>query len=235
MRRTMTPNQVVAYNLAKARALRGWTQEEAAEHLAPYWGARLSAASFSALERSAWSLERIKQFSADELLALSRCFQVPIGYFFTPPPPGFDAALHTPDAPAAGADPIVLLDAVLGTPESLVDWETELLAYSASQAPAPTNKRVKPPVSPADLADRLEPLGQLRGKALLRQTFGELSDAGDVLIRIADALRTLDLSAADDTTRADSKRDPKRSESASEARERALRSAPNAKRRDKVQ
>jgi hypothetical protein len=70
---------------------------------------------------------------------------------------------------------------------------------------------------------------------LLRQTFGELSDAGDVLIRIADALRTLDLSAADDTTRADSKRDPKRSESASEARERALRSAPNAKRRDKVQ
>jgi hypothetical protein len=35
IRRTMTPNQVVAYNVAKARALRGWTQEQAAEALAP--------------------------------------------------------------------------------------------------------------------------------------------------------------------------------------------------------
>jgi AraC family transcriptional regulator len=40
--------------------------------LAPYLGARLSGASFSALERSAWSTSRIKQFSADDLLALSR-------------------------------------------------------------------------------------------------------------------------------------------------------------------
>ncbi len=38
----MTPNQVVAYNVAKARALRGWTQEQAAEALAPYLGPRLS-------------------------------------------------------------------------------------------------------------------------------------------------------------------------------------------------
>jgi transcriptional regulator with XRE-family HTH domain len=235
LRRTMTPNQIVAYNLAKARALRGWTQEEAAEQLAPYWGARLSGASFSALERSAWSVERIKQFSADDLLALARCFDVPLGYFFTPPPPGFDAALHTPDAPTAGVDPIVLLDAVLGSPNSLAEWETELLAYSASHAPAPTNRRVKAPVSPKDLADRLAPLGQLHGRALLRQTFGELSDAGDVLVRIADALRTLDTAAADDTTPAGTKHDPDKAERANQARERALRSAPNAKRRDKVQ
>ena len=33
VRRTMSPNQIVAYNVAKARALRGWTQEEAAEAL----------------------------------------------------------------------------------------------------------------------------------------------------------------------------------------------------------
>ena len=53
IRRTMTPNQIVAFNVAKARALRGWTQEEAAEALAPYLGAKLSGPSFSALERSA--------------------------------------------------------------------------------------------------------------------------------------------------------------------------------------
>src|SRR5882672_9175351 len=115
VRRTMTPNQIVAYNVAKARALRGWTQEQAAEALKPYLGAKLSGPSFSALERSASNPSRIKVFSADELLALSRGFDLPIGFFFTPPPPSFDAGLHAPDAGMKGLDPIVLLDAVLGT------------------------------------------------------------------------------------------------------------------------
>jgi hypothetical protein len=38
IRRLMTSNQVVAYNVAKAWAIRGWTQEQAAEELAPYLG-----------------------------------------------------------------------------------------------------------------------------------------------------------------------------------------------------
>src|SRR6516165_9810985 len=109
LRRTMSPNQIVAYNVAKARALRGWTQEQAADALVPYLGSKLSGASFSALERSAWSPSRVKQFSADELLALSRGFDLPIGYFFTPPPPAFDAGLHAADAGIRGLDPIVLL------------------------------------------------------------------------------------------------------------------------------
>ena len=207
LRRTMTPNQVVAYNVAKARALRGWTQEQAADALAPYLGAKLSGPSFSALERSAWNPSRIKQFSADDLLALSRGFDLPIGFFLTPPPPGFDAGLHAPDAglhaPDAGAkglDPIVLLDAILGTPDNLRYWADELLAYSASVAPMPRSKREKPSVSPSDLADRLEPLGRIRSKALLRQAFGELAGASDVLERLAEALRLLDQAASDDTT-----------------------------------
>ncbi|HET9442641.1 MAG TPA: helix-turn-helix transcriptional regulator, partial [Acidimicrobiales bacterium] len=200
MRRTMTPNQVVAYNVAKARTLRGWTQEQAAEILAPYLGAKLSGPSFSALERSAWNPNRIKQFSADDLLALSRGFDLPIGFFFTPPPPAFDAGLHAPDAGSKGLDPIVLLDAVLGTPGNLGNWADELLAYSASVAPMPRSKREKPSVSPSDLAERLEPLGGIRAKALLRQAFGELDGAGDVLERLAEALRLMDESAADDTT-----------------------------------
>src|SRR4051794_24370618 len=169
IRRTMSPNQIVAYNVAKARELRGWTQGQAAEALAPYLGAKLSEGSFSALERSAWNPSRIKQFSADDLLALSRGFDLPIGFFFTPPPPALDAGLHAPDAGMKGLDPIVLLNAILGAPDNIGYWEAELLAYSASQAPMPRSKREKPGVSPNDLAERLEPIGTLRAKALLRQ------------------------------------------------------------------
>jgi hypothetical protein len=36
----MTPNQVVAYNLNQARVWKGWTQEQAADALAPFVGSR---------------------------------------------------------------------------------------------------------------------------------------------------------------------------------------------------
>jgi len=192
IRRVMTPNQIVAYNVAKARELRGWTQEQAAEALAPYLGAKLSGASFSSLERSAWSVDRIKQFSADDLLALSRGFDLPIGFFFTPPPPELDAALHAPDAPMPGLDPIVMLNAILGTPENLDYWRDELLAYASSTAPPPQTKREKPPVTPVDLPDRLDPIAALRAKALLRNSFGDLESAKAVLERLAELAGALD-------------------------------------------
>jgi hypothetical protein len=195
----MTPNQIVAFNVARARALRGWTQEQAAEELAPYLGAKLSGPSFSALERSAWTIHRIKHFSADELLALSRGFDLPIGFFFTPPPPADDAGLHAPDAGMTGLDPIVLLDAILGRPDNLGPWRDQLLAYSASTAPMPKSKREKPSVSPADLADRIEPLVATRAEALIRQSLGDVEDASDVLERLAAALRRLDETARSGT------------------------------------
>lgn len=205
IRRVMTPNQVVAYNVIKARALRGWTQEQAAEALAPYLGAKLSGPSFSALERSATKVDRIKQFSADDLLALSRGFDLPIGYFFTPPPPEVDAGLYGPDAGTKGLDPIVLLDAILGTPDNIGYWMDDLLAYAASHAPMPRSKREKPSVSPADLPERLTPLVDARARALLRHALGDLDGAGDLLERLAEALRLLDDAAqsgtADQTTR----------------------------------
>ncbi len=210
IRRTMTPNQVVAYNVVKARALRGWTQEEAAEQLARYLGAKLSGPSFSALERSAVKVDRIKQFSADDLLALSRGFDLPIGYFFTPPPPAADAGLHAPDAGTKGLDPIVLLDAILGTPDNLEYWADELLAYSASHAPAPRSKREKPSVSPSDLAERLNPLIDLRTKALLRNALGDPDSASDLLERLADALRAMDDTTPADTTPTDTADKPAR-------------------------
>lgn len=82
--RKFTPNQVVANNLRRARNLHRWTAEEAAEHLEPYLGERWSKVVWSAAERSVRG-ERIRQFSADDLVAFAAAFQLPISFFFQPP------------------------------------------------------------------------------------------------------------------------------------------------------
>jgi len=126
---TLTPNQVVAYNLARARLFRGWTQEQAAEALAPYLGTRWSVANFSVIERSVDG-GRIRQFTADDLFAFSRAFRVPIGFFLTPPvddPRTY--GIDTPDAGRDGLDPMELLDAILGTDETMEVWENELKLF----------------------------------------------------------------------------------------------------------
>src|SRR5215207_228822 len=79
----MTANQLVAYNLKRARELQGWTQEEAAEKLEPYLGVRWSKATFSAAETSV-SGKRTREFSADELLAFTRAFDLSLAWFFLP-------------------------------------------------------------------------------------------------------------------------------------------------------
>jgi transcriptional regulator with XRE-family HTH domain len=90
---TVTPNQIVAWNLARARALRGWTQEQAAERLAPYLGERWSKATYSAAERSVDGA-RVRQFTADDLHAFSRAFELPMTLFLTPPPWSGDEIGH---------------------------------------------------------------------------------------------------------------------------------------------
>jgi transcriptional regulator with XRE-family HTH domain len=80
----MTANQLVAHNLRRARERAGLTQEEAAERLEPYLGRRWSKATFSAAETSATS-DRLREFTADEILAFARAFDVAVGYFFIPP------------------------------------------------------------------------------------------------------------------------------------------------------
>jgi transcriptional regulator with XRE-family HTH domain len=115
----ITPNQVVAYNLAEARALRGWTQEEAAARLEDYVGSRWSKATFSAAERSVDG-RRVRQFTADEIVAFSRCFGVPVGFFFMPPRPSQTTQqtvrLKASENPWAGISVAELLDTVFGAP-----------------------------------------------------------------------------------------------------------------------
>jgi transcriptional regulator with XRE-family HTH domain len=114
----ITPNQIVAFNLTEARRLRGWTQEEAAAELEPYVGARWSKATFSSAERSIDG-RRVRQFTADEIVAFSRCFDVPIGYFFMPPRPSQSETpvrFATAEDHDRGLSLAELLDAIFGTP-----------------------------------------------------------------------------------------------------------------------
>ena len=115
-----TPNQIVAHNIAKARLLRAWTQDQAAEACAPYLGARLSPASWSALERSVDG-GRIREITADELIGFARGFALPVGFFLTPPSVWDGHVVNTPDAGSDGLEPLELFDVVIGTPESLAE------------------------------------------------------------------------------------------------------------------
>jgi transcriptional regulator with XRE-family HTH domain len=83
----LSPNQVVAYNLGRARQAKGWSQEEAGRRLEPYLGTAWSKATFSQAERSI-DPGRSRGFTADEIVAFARCFDYPVTWFFLPPPPG---------------------------------------------------------------------------------------------------------------------------------------------------
>lgn len=84
----MSPCQIVAWNLERARRLKGWTQKEAADQLSPYLGVKWSKATFSMAERSIAG-NRIKRFDADEITAFGRAFSVPISFFLGPPEPHY--------------------------------------------------------------------------------------------------------------------------------------------------
>ena len=128
----LTPNQVVAYNLAQARQLRQWTQEQAAEKLEPYLGRRWSKATFSSAERSVES-DRVRQFDANEIVAFARAFELPVSWFYLPPPPwaapGIPTKLRTPDAEQFGTPLAELADLVFGTDEGLAWLSMRLQAF----------------------------------------------------------------------------------------------------------
>lgn len=97
-RGVLSPNQLVAFNLKRARQRLGLTQEEAAAQVAPFLGVRWSKATWSQAE-SSYGRSRARPFDADELLAFSRAFRLPLSWWFLPPeedgrpiaPPGAEA------------------------------------------------------------------------------------------------------------------------------------------------
>jgi transcriptional regulator with XRE-family HTH domain len=79
-------NAIVAYNLGAIRRRRGWTQREVADRLSRLTGRPVDKVSISAMENSG-ALRR-RRFDAHALYLLSVVFDVPIAYFFLPPPQG---------------------------------------------------------------------------------------------------------------------------------------------------
>lgn len=79
-------NAIVAYNLGAIRRRRGWTQREVADRLSRLTGRPVDKVSISAMENSG-ALRR-RRFDAQALYLLSVVFDVPIAYFFLPPPKG---------------------------------------------------------------------------------------------------------------------------------------------------
>lgn len=160
---TVTANQVVAYNLIRARRLRGLTQEEAGQRIAAHLGEPWHKATWSAAERSVAG-ERIRNFDADEILAFAQLFDVPVAWFFLPPadPDSWGAA----EGVRGGGDPVpldgLLRRAVrLNTPD-MVQRIRELLPDSD---PAEYLAAHVPAVTADDIAALERWEGELRGLA----------------------------------------------------------------------
>jgi transcriptional regulator with XRE-family HTH domain len=99
----MTPCQIVAFNLRRARLLHDWTQEQAAEALEPFLGVRWSKANYSAAERGVAGA-RVRGFTADELFAFARGFSLPISFFLITPPRPDVRVRHMSGAEEPAAD-----------------------------------------------------------------------------------------------------------------------------------
>ena len=135
-------------------------------------------------------------------MAFARAFDLPIGFFLTPPSAWDNHVVATPDAGEDGLEPIELFDVVIGTPENLGAWERYLLSW-----PSPLHRtrvgpdgkmenlgRVEPDVHP-----RLAGPAALRVRLLLHEQFGDLDQARDVLSRLSTILAVLDEPEPDDT------------------------------------
>lgn len=79
-------SQVVAYRLLRARVMRGKTQAWAAERLSEFTDTKWTAASLSLAESGSRSRKRLRLFTANELVAFARTYNLPVYYFFIPPP-----------------------------------------------------------------------------------------------------------------------------------------------------
>lgn len=123
----MDVNAVVSFNLKAIRERRGWTQQQVSDRLARITGHRLPQASISAMERG-FDGERRRRFDAHELYLLAVVFDVPIAYFFLPPPAAMGSPLADTDAPA-----VTLYAAILGDSDQLgvIDERLEQLGLDA--------------------------------------------------------------------------------------------------------
>lgn len=121
-------NAVVSYNVRAIRERRRMTQQGVADRLAQLTGHQLPQASISAMERG-FDGDRRRRFDAHELYLLAQVFDVPITYFFIPPPDLAGATLADSGRPVTE-----LYRSLLGTDDQL-DVIDERLATIGVDAP----------------------------------------------------------------------------------------------------
>ncbi len=119
-------NQLVAMNMRILRASRRWTQDEAAEQLKPYLGVQWSKASYSAAETSCGRGERIRQFSADDIVALAAAFDEPVLRFFTPGIPAGDPPMIKTSESGSRMTLVEYLRILFGGEEGRANLEAQL-------------------------------------------------------------------------------------------------------------
>jgi transcriptional regulator with XRE-family HTH domain len=191
---TWTPNQVVAGNLVRLRQRRGLTQGEVARLLSAVAGKEWTEAMVAHAERSVTG-NRVREFTADDLVTLARAFDVPVLYFLTPAPTGIFVYV-----PGSRIDTMTMLEAVLGRLDNLSEWETLLDEWSFSsneELPFPLSQEARQHIRA--LAGEI---ALIRAHHLIRKHFkGDLGELQDTLVSLAklvldvqqhEALATLD-------------------------------------------
>ncbi len=178
-------NDVVAYNFRAAREFRGWTQDETARRLEGLLGQRLPQASISAIER-AYEGDRRREFDAHELVAFALAFELPLVWFFLPPPGDRRRLRHT------SSQVNELYGIVFGQPEHLPPLYERLRALGIDD---PTEADIAmEQIAGAPSAARKKSYRERRNEmllALLDRDASRLDKAADELGAFFDHLRRI--------------------------------------------
>ena len=180
----LTPNQLVGYNLWCARRDRGWTQAQAAEALEPHLGVRWTVAQVSAAERSVDGT-RVRQFTADDLVAFAQAFEVPITYFFIPPRPEATWSKLKPDTSVGELNRTmaVMIDLILGD----ANTGAPRMAKHLSEV-----MRSLDPTLLSDAQKRIYALARLRMLGVVGHAIGSIGGWQQSLRALADELGALE-------------------------------------------
>ncbi|HEV2766733.1 MAG TPA: hypothetical protein VGV63_03360, partial [Acidimicrobiales bacterium] len=143
-------------------------------------------ASISQAERSIAG-RFIRKFDADEIMAFARAFEVPIAWFFMPPPPwsdhpGVPVKLATPDAEEFGQALGLLVDLVFGEPYQQALLSLRLQAFLEQLGP----------IELTEAQQRIVSAVNLRVEALVAHSFQGLGQWQTALRSIANQLEDLE-------------------------------------------
>ncbi len=137
----------------------------------------------------------VRNFDADELVAFARAFEVPLAWFFMPPPPwsdqpGVPVRLSTPDAERFGTALSLLVDLVFGDDVQQAELSMRLDAFLDQLGPNSLTKSQQ----------RIVAAVNLRVEALVRHSFEGLGRWQTMLRGIANQLEDLERRAKDRTS-----------------------------------